>query len=202
MIVELDNCLPGRREIDRVAGAIRDGRILGYPAETMYGLGGDGGNAAVVAAVRAIKGRRAGKGFILLVDSTGRAEELCGPLPDAARELADRHWPGPLTLVLPAADPGHPAAADGKLAVRLPRSAHLVEWVRLAGRPLLSSSANRAGGAPARTADALARSFGDDLDLIVAGPRFDEETPPSTVVDLTGDRPRLLRAGATDVHLP
>ncbi len=174
---------------------IERGGTIAYPAETMYGLGGDGLSADLVSTITQLKRRPEAKGFILLVDSVERATCLCSAFPESARKLAEKYWPGPLTLLLEAADPNSPVAAGGKLAVRLPDSPWIREWVRLSDRPLLSTSANRAGKPPARSAEEVQETFLEDLDLLVIGPSFDRSLIPSTIVDTTTDPPQVVREG-------
>ncbi|MBN1826323.1 MAG: L-threonylcarbamoyladenylate synthase [Candidatus Eisenbacteria bacterium] len=193
-VVSLDLCREGVGAAE-VASAIREGALIVYPAETMYGLGGDGLDPAVWRKIRAVKGRGADKPFLLLLDEPERWRLVASRFPAAARRLADRYWPGPLTLVLPAIS-GSPAAGPrGGVAVRVPDRDWLRGWVRLADRPLISTSANRDGGEPEGDPDRLTILFGEEADLIVAGPRFDPVGPPSALVDATFDPPRLLRAG-------
>lgn len=193
--------MPGRSKIDEVIRTIRQGGTIAYPAETMYGLGGNGLSAALVEKIREVKGRHEGKGLILLVDTVDRAESLCREFPDRARALAEKYWPGPLTLLLPAADSDLAAGADGKVAIRLPAPPWLREWVRLSDCPLLSTSANRSGEFPARTAEELREGFADSIDLLVTGPAFDEGIPPTTIVDVTVDPPMVVREGALSLEL-
>jgi len=193
-LISLDRCRAGEGA-GEVARAIRDGALVVYPAETMYGIGGDGTDRAVRDRIGALKGGREEKPILLLLDEKERWRSVASRFPAAARALADRYWPGPLTLVLPALPGIAAASAEGGVAVRVPDGEWLRTWVRLADRPLFSTSANREGEAPAGDPDRLADLFGDEADLIVAGPRFDPVGPPSALVDATADPPRLLRPG-------
>lgn len=204
--------LPADPEDEEVLGRVvehleRKG-LLAYPTETVYGLGGPS-DAEGVAAVRALKGREEEKPFLVLLPP-GDSEDPSGGGAGAgglewspeAQRLARSFWPGPLTLVLPDPEERFPEGVrsrDGGVAVR--RSPHpfveaLLERWR---RPLLSTSANRPGGPPARTADEVKEAVEGRpgihrLWILDGGPLL--ESPPSTVVDATGPLLRLLRRGA------
>ncbi len=194
MILDLQDCLPGGGGIASLIDVIQRGGTIAYPAETMYGIGGDGENRSVVEAVRRLKRREKGKGMIVLASSAKEVERRFGPLRGGAALLARRYWPGPLTLLL--RDPtGSPAAAKGKIAVRVPDSPYLAEWIRLSGRLLLSTSANEAGEAPMTESAAVRTLWSDRVDLLVLGPSFSHDTLPSTVVDASVDPPRIVRRG-------
>ncbi len=200
MILTLDQCLPGGSRIDLLIDVISRCGTLGYPAETMYGLGGDGLSPRVVDSIHMIKKREEKKGLILLVDTIERAEELSANFPSAAGDLARKHWPGPLTLLVEAAG-SLPTAADGRIALRMPRPDHLREWVSMADRPLASTSANLRGGSPARSPEALRTLFLEKVDLLVTGPTFGEDDLPSTIVDTTLDPPAVVRQGALSIRV-
>jgi len=178
-----------------VLETIRAKGTLAYPAETMYGIGGDGLDREVAARIAAAKGSPPGKPFLLLLDDVDRWRQVAASLPPSAEEAARKHWPGPLTLLLPARD-DCAAAYEGKVAVRVPDLEVVRVWVREAGRPLFSTSANRAGRAPVRGPEELRALFGERLDLLVTGPVFPSTGLPSTIVDATADPPRVLRRGA------
>ncbi|MFH1278725.1 MAG: L-threonylcarbamoyladenylate synthase [Candidatus Eisenbacteria bacterium] len=181
--------------VDRIVRVIRSGGVLAYPAETMYGLGGDGLRADVAVRLAALKGSPSDKAFLLLLDDEDRWRSVASRFPEAARRLARKWWPGPLTILLPARV-DCVAAREGKVAVRVPDLPALRRWIEAAGVPLFSTSANRSGEGPVRDPAELRALFGGGIDLLVAGPRFPADGPPSTVVDGTVDPPLLVRAGA------
>ena len=118
-------------------------------------------------------------------------------MPAVAWHLAERFWPGPLTLVLRKADrvPAIVSAGGCTVALRVPRHDPATRIIEALGHPITGTSANRSGGPPATTADEVRRAFGDELDLVVAS------TSPiaglaSTVLDLSHDAPKILRQGA------
>lgn len=183
---------------EECAAAIRHGDIVGHPTETLYGLAVDPWSDAAVKRLAALKGRSDAAGFIVIADSIERARALiAAPEPAAFSILAERFWPGPLTLIVKpgsAAPPGV-LGPDGGLALRWTPDPIARAIVKAAGRALTSTSANLAGEPPAADAAEVLERLGDRIDLIVdGGPR--PVSPPSTVLDLMGPKPRLLREGA------
>ncbi|HXQ27686.1 MAG TPA: L-threonylcarbamoyladenylate synthase [Gemmatimonadales bacterium] len=176
---------------------LRGGRLLAHPTETVYGLGSRA-NADGVRALADLKGREAGKPFLLLVDDRAMAEALGLTFTDAADALARAFWPGPLTLVL-AGGRGLPDLQGPRgIAVRWTSHAGTARLVSALGEPLTSTSANRLGARPARDAREIMTTFADAtrrLLLVLDGGPVGN-SPPSTVVDCTEPAPRIVRAGA------
>ena len=193
----VDLLRPERAVVARAARVIRAGGVAAVPTDTLYGLAADPFNAAAVKKLFRIKRRPENMPILLLVDSLQRMENLVARTPEGFRSLAARFWPGPLTMILPAR-PGVPCAVtagSGTVAVRLPRSALIRSLVRLARRPLTGTSANLSGRAGGRSADEADRQLGALLDLLLdAGPA--KRALPSTIVDLSGRAPRVVRSGA------
>ncbi|MBI2527644.1 MAG: threonylcarbamoyl-AMP synthase [Candidatus Rokubacteria bacterium] len=182
--------------LDEAAAVLKSGGLVAFPTESFYGLGADALNAAAVARVFCAKGRAESKPLLVLVDSAERVEALCVEIPEGARRLMARHWPGPLTLVLRAA-PAVPAAltaGTGTLGVRVPGHPVALGLVRAAALPVTAPSANPSGGEPATTARAVRAHFPGQLDLIVDGGPTAGGTG-STIADCTVWPPRLLRPG-------
>lgn len=186
---------PDARVVALAASLLDRGEMLIYPTDTLYALGCRAVDAAAVDRLRAAKARDSGKPLPVVAADIEQARSLWARWPPQAAVLADRFWPGPLTLVLEAA-PGLPrglTAASGSLAVRVPALA-LVRALCTAAGALVSTSANLAGGPPATTCEeALASLTGAVALALDAGPGH---KTPSTLVDLTGMEPRLLREGA------
>lgn len=160
--------------------------MVGLPTETVYGLGVDGTNPQAIERLRKLKGREAEKPFQVMVASLEQAEALA--FFDArARALGQRYWPGALTLVLP-------ARAGGTIGLRIPDHDILQRILRKLDGPLVMTSANPAGGAPALD-EAIAFSlFGAKVAYYVPG--TSQLGIASTVVDATGPQLRILRQGA------
>lgn len=187
--------------IPPVAAHLTGGGLLGYPTETVYGLGSSASMPALDALAR-LKGRQPGKPFLLLVSGRLMAE-ACGLVFTAsARALSDAFWPGPLTLVLRGGEGKLPDALRGReggIAVRHTSHRGIERLVAQSGQPLTSTSANRPGGPPAPGPDKLAELFKDDVDsglLLVLDGGVLGNVPPSTLVDCTESVPRMVREGA------
>jgi L-threonylcarbamoyladenylate synthase len=184
-----------------VASHLAEGRLLGYPTETVYGLGS---NASVPAleALAHLKGRQVGKPFLLLVSGRPMAEAWGLVFTASARALSDAFWPGPLTLVLKGGEGKLPDALRGReggIAVRHTSHRGIERLVAQSGQPLTSTSANRPGGPPAPGADKLAELFQAEVDsglLLVLDGGVLGNVPPSTLVDCTDSVPRMVREGA------
>lgn len=199
--------IPFRSERDVAAAvpAVRDhlarGGLLAYPTETVYGLGSRP-LAADVAALARLKGRPEGKPFLLLVRGLEMVERFGLALTPAARALAERHWPGPLTLVLPGGEgklPDELRGPEGGIAVRWTSHAGAAALIDALAMPITSTSANRPGGPTAPGVGALVETFRsavDDGTLVVLDGGVLGNVPPSTLLDCTGAEPRLVREGA------
>jgi len=177
------------------AAVARDGGVLAMPTDSFYGLGANPFDEAAVRRLCACKGREEGKPILVLIADRSQLNGLTGPLPRAAVALMDRFWPGPLTIVCPAASGLSEAltAGTGTIGVRLAAHPLLRRLLRQTG-PLTGTSANRAGKPPARTAAEVERALGADVDLILdGGPSAG--TVPSTVVDVTSGAAKLIREG-------
>ncbi len=172
------------------------GGLVAFPTETVYGLGADGLNPEAVARIYAAKGRPATNPVILHVADAAAARELVSSWSAEAQGLAERFWPGPLTLVLPASNlvPSIVRAGGSTVALRCPAHPVALALIRATGRPLAAPSANRSQHLSPTLAQHVASSLGDAVDLILdAGPTA--AGLESTILDLTGGRPRILRPG-------
>ena len=187
---------PSAERIAAAAQALRDGRLVVFPTETVYGLGARCDDEAAVRAIFAAKGRPSDNPVIVHVADAAGARRLAAHWPDAAERLARAFWPGPLTLVLRRGE-GVAAAASGGLAtiaLRVPDHPVAQALLRACGFGVAAPSANRSGRpSPTRCADARA-DLGDAVAVYLDGgpTRVGLE---STIVDLTGERPALLRPG-------
>ena len=191
-------CLaPTPEGIARAARVIRDGGLVGLPTDTVYGLAADATSNAAVESVFRAKGRPADKPLIALVD-TMRMAQTCARLSAPALALAEAFWPGPLTLVLPraAGSPLSPLVHQGApgVSLRIPGNETARAVVEAAGRPLTAPSANPSGAPSPVTAAEVAAGLGAHVALIIDGGRATDSLG-STLLDLTGDVPRLLRSG-------
>ncbi len=199
-VVAVDPVSPARAAIDEAAAVLRADGLVAFPTETFYGLGAAALRPGAARRIFEVKGRPAGKPLLVLVDSIAMVEGLATTISPRARALMDRHWPGPLTLVLPARPeiPAEVTAGTGTMGVRL--SAHPVAraLVTALGGPVTAPSANPAERAAPTTAARVVAYFGDAVELVLDGGAT-VGGEPSTVLDVTVDPPRVIRAGAVKV---
>lgn len=185
-------------ELARLVGLLRAGGVVAAPTETLVGLLADARNPAAVLEVCRLKGRGTDHPIGLLVPDVAALEGWVEEFPAQARALAERYWPGPLSVVLRARAGLVPALVrDGTVSIRVPGASAALEIVRAFGSPLTATSANKTGEPSASTADEVRAVFGDELAAIVGGSA--PGGPPSTVVDATGAELRVLRRGAIEL---
>ena len=178
------------------ANVIMQGGLVAIPTETVYGLGANGLDESAVAKIFEAKGRPQDNPLILHICGPEQIELFCHHIPQAAYDLAERFWPGPLTIVLPARSvvPKRTTGGLSTVAVRCPDSDVTREIIRISGVPLAAPSANISGKPSTTTAEHVRHDHDGRIDAIVDGGscRVGVE---STIVDLTEERPRLLRPG-------
>ena len=188
--------------ITQAAAALRAGQLVAFPTETVYGLGGDATNDRAVAAIFAAKARPRFNPLIVHVGDLIAAEVLAA-FNEPARKAAVRFWPGPLTLVLPRRpDAGLSLLASAGLAtvaIRVPAQRVAQALLRKADRPIAAPSANRSGRVSATNPEHVAEDVGEDVALIL------DDGPTSlglesTVLELSDERPVLLRPGAVTLE--
>ena len=178
------------------AEIIKNGGLVAIPTETVYGLGANGLDENAVAKIFATKGRPQDNPLILHISGPEEIERFCHHIPQAAFDLAEKFWPGPLTIILPAKEivPKATTAGLSTVGVRCPDCDVTREIIRLAGVPVAAPSANISGKPSTTTAEHVRHDHDGKIDAIVDGGscRVGVE---STIVDLTERRPRLLRPG-------
>jgi tRNA threonylcarbamoyl adenosine modification protein (Sua5/YciO/YrdC/YwlC family) len=185
---------PPDEAVEVALRALRGGGIVGVPTDTVYGLAADPFHAGATDRLFALKRRPRQVELPVLVASADQALFLAVAVPDAAHHLMARYWPGPLTLVLPRrpdlnADLGED---DATIGVRCPEHPVPLALCRNTG-PIATTSANRHGQPPYSTAGEVDAEFGEGVDVVLDGGTCSGS--PSTVVDCTGEEPRLLREG-------
>jgi len=182
--------------IEKAAKLLREGQLVALPTETVYGLGANGLDENAVAKIFEAKGRPQDNPLILHIADASQIADFCRDIPQAAYLLAEKFWPGPLTMVLPAKDcvPKRTTGGLSTVAVRCPDHPVTREIIRKAGVPIAAPSANLSGKPSTTTAQHVLDDHKGRLPLIVDGgpSRVGVE---STIVDLTDSRPRLLRPG-------
>lgn len=173
------------------------GKVVAFPTDTFYGLGADPFNLAAVSEIFRIKRRSSDRPLPLLVASLDQAADLASDPPRLFFTLAERFWPGPLTLIVQASSqiPLKVTANTGRVGLRWPRAALAVALVTALSRPVTGTSANISERPACATAAEVEKQIGDAVPLILDGGAT-EGRVPSTVMDLTGERPRILRPGA------
>ena len=191
----------GDEAIARAAELIRAGEPVAMPTETVYGLAADATNAEAVARIYEAKGRPSFNPLIVHVLDLEAAERL-GVFDDAARELAQKHWPGPLTVVVPALEGSGIAslvtAGLGTIAIRVPAHPAMRALLKAVERPLAAPSANASGRISPTRAAHVAESLEGRISLVVDGGAC-ERGIESTIVAATGGPLRLLRRGPIEV---
>jgi L-threonylcarbamoyladenylate synthase len=196
-IVRVDPAAPDQGAVARAAALLRSGELVALPTETVYGLGANALDEHAVRRIFEAKGRPSYNPLIVHVFDARAARALATAWPESAERLAERFWPGPLTIVLPKDRrvPDLVTAGLSTVALRVPRHPVMRAVLQAAGLPIAAPSANRSGEVSPTTADHVAQSLGERVPLILdAGPA--EVGLESTVVDLSGPRPVLLRPGA------
>ena len=185
-------------EITFAAEALRRGEVVAYPTETFYGLGVNALDELALARLRVLKGRDADKPISVLVHGAEMLNRLCVRISPLARELMRKHWPGALTLALPARR-GLPASlvSDGCVAVRESPHPTAAALVTTFGAPLTATSANPAGEPAATTPEAVEEMFEGRCRVIHGG--VTRGGAPSTLARVRGDRIEILRQGV--VHI-
>jgi L-threonylcarbamoyladenylate synthase len=195
-VVPVGAAAPAAESIARAADVLRAGGLVAFPTETVYGLGALALDAAAVGRIFAAKGRPANNPVIVHVADAAAARRVTADWPDAADRLADRFWPGPLTLVLPrgAAVPDAVTAGGPTVAVRVPAHPVALALLRAVGAPVAAPSANRSSELSPTRAEHVLRGLDGRIDLVLdAGPTAGGIE--STVLDVSSTPPRLLRPG-------
>ena len=184
------------RQVQATVEILGRGGVVAVPTDTLYGLAAAALNEAAVGRVFRIKGRQREVALPLLLADPSEIQTYAVDVPDVTWPLVDRFVPGPLTLVLKKADavPGIVSGGLATIALRVPDHPVPRRIVTELGQPITGTSANRSGQAPSTSPDAIRAELGRDVDLVVDG--GSGIGLPSTVLDLSGDRPRVVREGA------
>lgn len=197
-IIKVNVAEPELSLVNYVAERIRQGSVVGMPTDTFYGLAVDPYNLHAVERVYEIKERGRHKPLSLLIESVEQAEDLAHKLPDEFQMLAEKFWPGPLTIIVKAAPrlPLKVTANSGNIAVRMPDSAVALAVVRALKCPITATSANLAGAVECTTAAGVVEQMGDRVQLVLDGGTTPREVP-TTIINLTEDgRWTMQREGA------
>ena len=196
-ILKINPIHPEPERIGKAARVLEQDGIVGYPTETVYGIGCSAFDAETVNRIYELKHRDRSKALILIAADVMQISDLVKEIPESAERLFDNFWPGPLTIVFESSA-RIKEFAFGKsktVAIRIPDSQICLSLLKACGFPIVSTSANRSGEKEALTADEVVRSFGSQLDLIIDGGKAPSNTP-STVVDITKSPAKIVREGS------
>lgn len=196
-IVVVDREDPEPEGIARAVAVLRQGGLVAFPTDTVYGLGADGFNAGAVREVFRVKGRERTKPLILQVAEVEELGKVIKNPGEEAGRLMERFWPGGLTLLLEAQSVVPPEVTGGgrTLGVRIPACQVALSLLSAWGGPLTAPSANTSGCPSPRTAQEVEEQLGGRIDMILDGGSTKVTRQASTVLDMTQDPPRLLREG-------
>lgn len=183
-------------EINTAAALLSAGGLVALPTETVYGLAADSTSEQAVADIYRAKGRADNKPLSVLVTDMEMVACVCCNIPPRAYRLAEAFWPGPLTMILHGAGFVVPLVTAGgeSLGVRCPDHAMTLELIRRVGKPLAAPSANISGEASPKDADAVLEGFDGTIDAVLDG-GVCTVAIESTIIDLTGETPKILRLG-------
>lgn len=195
-LIKLSAAAPESKTIQYAAGFIRRGQVVGIPTDTFYGLAADPFNLAAVEEIYRVKGRPENRALPILVNSIDQAVSLARDLPHNFLKLAQKFWPGPLTLLVDASHqiPLKVTANMGRAALRWPNSPAACALIEQLGSPITGTSANISGFPSCSNAEQLMEQLGDRLPLILdAGDTG--AMISSTIVDLRDNEWRIIREG-------
>jgi len=199
-IFQIDPENPDEHALLEAAQAVLRGGVIAFPTDTLYGLGCSLFDVSAVEMVARLKRRDPSLAVISLIPEPRQAYGLAVDVSPIAERLIKRYWPGPLSLIFRAAPivPQRVRGAGGTVALRCPRHTLCQRLLDRIGGPVVASSANLSGQPPAETAEQVVRVFGNQLDLVIDGGPL-RGGQPSTLVDVSAERARLLRRGGLDV---
>jgi L-threonylcarbamoyladenylate synthase len=187
--------------LDQAIAILQRGGLIAYPTETFYGVGVKFDMRASLHRLYWLKRRPREKAMPVIIGDIGSLSEIVSPewlgsISSSTQSLMERFWPGPLTLLVPARAglSEHLTAETGMIAVRIPGESFALRLATRAGFPITATSANISGMPPAESAEMVIQYFEDSLDLLIDGGRT-AGTLPSTIVDASGDRIKIVREG-------
>lgn len=189
-IIELD-------KIKIIAEILKKEGVMAYPTDTFYGLGADCFSKNAIRRIYQLKGRKPSKPLSIVISDIEMMREVAIEIPHVFGQIADKFWPGPLTIVLKASDkfPADFLGAGASIGIRLPDLPWLRKLVGETGIPITATSANISGEREVARIEEVRETFYGKVDLIVDGGKT-RGNLPSTVIDLTSEDPKILREGA------
>lgn len=196
-LIKINPQQPEPEKLQEAADIIRNDGIIGYPTETVYGLGANALSDAAVEKIFELKGREKNKPILIIAADLDQVKRLTASFPRHAEILANAFWPGALTMVFDAASQLSPLLLGGgkQIGIRIPANLICLELIKICGVPITSTSANLSGKENPITAQEVFRYFGSQLDAIIDGGAAASRTP-STVIAFENKTIKLLREGA------
>lgn len=195
--MRIDSFRPQAEAVWQAVSTVRQGGVVLYPSDTIYGLGCDPFQESALEYLLKLKGRDKGKGLLFLSKDLSFINKVCSNIPKVFNELSDSFWPGPVTFLLE----GRLGLSEslvgdrGKVAVRWPDQPFMQAWLDALGGPLISTSANLSGSPPAKSLRELRELFLGRVDLFLEDGEPNPKVEPSSIVDLTMNPPQLVREG-------
>lgn len=187
-ITSVDAHLPDKKAIETAARILKNGGLVAFPTETVYGIGANYNDAKAIKKLYEIKKRPLNKPFTVHISNLDMITEMGCEITPQAEKLVKKFWPGPLTIILP-------IVKGGKIGFRMPKNVIAIELIEKSGVPVVAPSANLSGNKPPSRAEEILKDFDGKIDLILDGGETQIGTE-STVVDLTEEPFRILRKGA------
>ena len=201
-VIKIDQNNMDTEALERAAAIIRDGGLVAFPTETVYGLGADALSAEASKKIYAAKGRPSDNPLIVHVAEFSDMEKIAQEMPEEAKKLADAFWPGPLTMIVRKNDkvPYETTGGMDTVAVRMPNHPVALELIRRSGGYIAAPSANTSGRPSPTMAEHVEEDLGDAIDMIIDGGQVGIGLE-STIVDFTEDVPVVLRPGYISLEM-
>lgn len=188
VVIRVNALRPEPAKINKAASVLKKGGLVAFPTETVYGLGANLLDKRAIKRVYKIKNRPKKKPLTIHIADTAAVKKMVGGIPPMAGRLIDRYWPGPLTIILK-------DRRGKKIGFRMPDNKVAFLLIKKAGVPVVAPSANISGNKPPTSAKEVLRDLNGKIDIVIDGGKT-KIGIESTVVDMTGQRPRVLREGA------
>jgi L-threonylcarbamoyladenylate synthase len=200
LTLSIDSNAPDDKTLVLAAEVIQAGGLIVYPTETIYGIGSNALHSRGLLRIQALKRRAEARPILVIVPSIDAVDPLVSGIPPAARKLMKAFWPGPLTLVFRASSavPEELTQGQGTIGIRVPSSKLCLRLLEMCECPITSTSANLSGETPLASIEEMKKVLTPGIDLYLDAGVL-PASKPSTVVDITGEHPRILRDGAVTV---
>lgn len=200
--VVIDNDYIDKEAIDRAGKIIKEGGLVAFPTETVYGLGGDALNPSASAKIYAAKGRPSDNPLIVHIADISALEKITKEIPEAAYKLAEKYWPGPLTMIFNKSDavPYETTGGLDTVAVRMPSNKTALAFIKAAGGYIAAPSANISGRPSPTKGSHVLEDMNGRIEMILDGGECDIGLE-STIVDLTEGMPMILRPGYISIEM-